>query len=529
MLVEGDATTTTRQRARRDWPLYCWYAVFIVLYAVYPKSGMGPRSTIEWYDQSIFLKALTDTIATGSSDLFAGGFVGPGYISLAKILHDLMGLAPDASLILLAKISFITTGVVMLTFVNRSTAAIPTIYRSGLMAITVRALFTSSWAYTTDIPWTHFTETALIATLALLIQNSKPAINQVLIGIVTVFAFQTRAYEGAVVLVALAIVAFGWSILRIITTGRLELRRAVGLAGFVVVGAAVAEGVIWATTRVVLPFVQYKNDAGTAKLVWSLLPTKTMQLFVDTCFSAICDSAATKPVSILGFPDQLNIWWQPLSLQLPALVAAALVVALLLVFTGGARRALPRADILFALLTAGGVLLAYTAAAPSGSPHLRYGFSREYLLPMVLLVMAAAALASAGKPRVIASTIGGLVLVVLALMGLRPLAANALPQYELSKAAYAADCGPANCSFAISAYNRLGQPVAISPLTIYAKQCGDQLTQGVADLDQVAYDPRTCRSIELVPAVTGLAETPNPTQYLTEPPVPGAQGRAAQR
>lgn len=514
-----------------------WIAVFAAVVYAFPRSGEGLGSTITWADQSLFLQTLNETIATGTSSQFSLGYVGPGYIALARLIHAVSG-APAASLVLLSLFSFFVTGVVLVAFVFRLTRQFSPAVQNVLMAVTVAVPFTSVWAYAADLPWTQVVETALLALLVLLIATpAKRWFTYAAIGFVLVLAYQTRPYEGEVTLIALGLVGIAWLISHRSAATAAGLGRAAFPTAMVVLGAALADALIFSQTQVAWPISQYGDLNSTFKIFPSLLPYKFMQLFVDTCFATICDRTRTVPTNIFAFG--WPAWRQPLSLQHPALVGAAVAIVVAVVGSAAARRALFRPLVLFPLLVAGGAIAAYTAGVPSGSPHLRYGFMRDYLAPMVLLFMAMCALLCAPPVTEDAATIprarqrswsalGVFVVVVISLIGARPFAGNFLPGYAIADFTYVAQCTGDACRFSSRAVNENGASMAVPDATVFIKQCGGQEIAGVTTLGAVTYDPRACDALVLLPAVAGLFQTPGPADQINGPGV-GAGASAMPR
>jgi hypothetical protein len=206
------------------------------------------------------------------------------------------------------------------------------------------------------------------------------------------------------------------------------------------------------------------------------------------------------------------------------LIASGLTIVLLLVASSAARRALARANILVPLLTAGGLVLAYTAAAASGSPHLKYGFMRDYVAPMALLTVVALGLLSAvrrdGRAGLFRAGVSLLLLCTVGLMMLRPVAGSVLPQFALGGVSYSASCAGDTCGFTAAVVDRAGRPVDIATDTVYRKSCGGRTEEGVATLETIRLDRSACSSIFLVPAATGLYQTPEPIAHIDQPAIP---------
>jgi len=500
---------------------------FCALVVVFPRSGQGLASTANWYDQQEFVQAVTDALSTGGSAMFTTGIVGPGYAALAIALHWMLGISPAQSLVRLSELSFTATGAVLVLFAFLQTRGASASTRLALIGLAAFLPFTSTWPYAADIPWTHFTETALLAGFVLLLSLDwrRPAV-PFGFGFLGVLLYQTRSYEGMVLLFALAL-SVGVSFLadwRAARLGQIEARRLVAGCLSLATGVALATLIIFRTTGVALPFAQYSGTTYSTKLLFGLLPTKFTQLFVDPCYQTICTVEMTPGGNVPAIG--LDNWTLPLSLQLPVLVAAGLSIMLLLVSSPSARAAILRPQLLVPLLTAGGLVLAYTSAAAAGSPHLRYGFMRDYIAPMTLLLMVAlgllAAVRDSGEVGRFRAAAWVLLISTFGLMGLRPIAGNPLPQFAFGGVAYTANCTETDCGFSVAATNLSGQPVVIAPDTVYGKTCGAQTEWDVADIAMIRLDRGKCTSIVLIPAVTGLYETPDPTRDVGQPVIPGA-------
>ena len=183
--------------------------------------------------------------------------------------------------------------------------------------------------------------------------------------------------------------------------------------------------------------------APTPTFSFSLVPTKLVQLFVDPCYQALCSLAdyagGARPLPPDLLPDGVEtagnerLWRLPLAIQLPTLVLLPLcivAVAGIVVWAVRNREAARerlRAIRLLAELTIAstGIVVGYAASTLTGSPHLRYGFARDFLLPALLTGIAGVGLVSAGLWLLLSSRkrARGLspefVFVVLAVVGLR--------------------------------------------------------------------------------------------------------------
>jgi hypothetical protein len=273
-----------------------------------------------------------------------------------------------------------------------------------------------------------------------------------------------------------------------------------------------------------MPFGQYNTDAAM-QLSLGLFPFKFVQLFVDTCFMTVCSITHTAPSTIFGMDSHLDAWRQPLLLQLPAMAAAAIGAATLCATSGAARRALLRPPVLLALLIGGGVIVAYTGAIPSGAPHLRHGFMRDYVVGMVLLEMVLFALVAAAWPDGGARRARPQGPVALALFGTlvlagmlgRQVSSNFLPDQALARLAYTPICNDDECRFTLVASNRAGRPVPLPTTTVAFTDCGGMREVRIAPLEAITFDKARCSDINLVPAVIGYVDAPVGFDHIAEP------------
>src|SRR5262249_3284526 len=149
----------------------------------------------------------------------------------------------------------------------------------------------------------------------------------------------------------------------------------------------------------------------TPTFSFSLVPMKLMQLFIEPCWNALCSlsdyagGAHPLPPDVVGGATAAGnerLWRLPLAVQLPSLVLlplCAVAVAGIVVWAVRHRAAArPRSRAIRLLVettvAATGLVFGYAASTLTGSPHLRYGFARDFLLPALLAGIVAIALVS---------------------------------------------------------------------------------------------------------------------------------------
>jgi hypothetical protein len=177
-------------------------------------------------------------------------------------------------------------------------------------------------------------------------------------------------------------------------------------------------------------------------------------------------------------------------------------------------------------IASAGIVVGYSASTLTGSPHLRYGFARDFLLPALLMGIAGVALVSAGIWRVLASRkregrlSAEFVFVMLALFGsaaavvvLAYARANGIPRIEskqLGAVTYTATCSGDVCRVAMTAETTSGDATAIPKASTLTFGCGGdraRFTVYAKAPDQGVRVDERCSSPRLVaawPTVMGL-------------------------
>jgi hypothetical protein len=216
--------------------------------------------------------------------------------------------------------------------------------------------------------------------------------------------------------------------------------------------------------------------------------------------------------------DSLESWRQPLLLQLPGLAGAAAGLLALLLMRPQLALRLPL-SVLFAIVAAGGLILAYVSGAPSGSSHLKYGFFRDFVPALVLLncsFIAAIATARASDGQTRASLVVPLLVfmgVVTVLTGLRPVGLPQVPGADIARFEVASRCEAGSCSFALSAFDSGGSEVPYPDLS-YVTCNGTPLSPAVRSLSELRVEAVACPSIAMVPVASGLLDTPEDRAFL---------------
>ena len=85
-----------------------WFpALWVILYLLLPVSGWASEMFDSWFDQQRDLEALRALIANGHADAIASNGIGPAYIGLAALVHDVLRLSPEDSLVAVTRASYV--------------------------------------------------------------------------------------------------------------------------------------------------------------------------------------------------------------------------------------------------------------------------------------------------------------------------------------------------------------------------------------------------------------------------------------
>lgn len=513
-------------------------AVMVLLWFL-PGSGGALQTLTDWHDQSVFLSAARQTIEQGLPDDWTRARVGPAYIGLTLAVGALFNLAPDLALILLSRLTFVACAGVLTFIALRQRAHAGPAMQLVLVAAAALSLLSSVWSRSFDIPWTHFVAAGVLGAMVLVSLTRLPlAVRAVLVGALAVILAQTRMFEALVALIA------GGLLLPLVLLrhwGDLRMRPAATLsAGLLqvalpaVAGGALAFAAVGFLSHNWSLYEQYGDVEGMV-LAPQLAPLKAVQLFWDPCFATVCEFAPRKFVSPLA--DSFDAWRQPLFLQLPSLAAAALCLVVLLILRPIKTLQLPL-GLWFAVIAAGGITLAYVSGAPSGSGHLKYGFFRDFIAPLMLLscaFIAAIAIQRADEGRWRVGLVVPLALyfvVVIGLMALRPFGLPPLTWAEVARFEVTSTCTGGSCRFGLTAFGTDGKPQPYNDLG-YVVCTNEKLDRPIQRVAELQVDAASCGRIAIIPVAAGIMLTPDgqpfvkpgldlakATDSITVPPLP---------
>jgi len=528
--------------------------IWIGLYLLLPVSGWATVMFDSWFDQQRDLEALRSVLADGRADAIADNVIGPAYIAAAALLHSVLGLSPEDSLVALTRGSYalsVAAGMVLVAVVVRRLVAAPSLVSLAAQFVFVALVFSAGTWHWSDVPWSHFFATLLAVTLYVV--RYAPArttvANAGAIGVLLALLALTRSFE-------LAALVAAWGIALLVLAGlRLSAPRTWRVAHLVSGAGAfgVTTAAVYLATGKRDVFLLYGNHldrqsgnvftaeiAETPTFSLAFVPVKLVQLFVEPCYYSMCTladyagGASMLPLALAGAAGNDRLWRLPLAVQLPALVLLPLcVVAIVAVLAWFARnRAVASGEVrelrllIEMTLAAAGIVLGYAASTMTGSSHLRYGFARDFLLPALLTGIVGVSLASAGLWLVL-SRVGRVArlspefgFVVLAVVvsagmvaGMAFARAHGLPRIEsrqLGNVAYTARCRGDTCDVAIEATTRSGRSISIPEASTLTFGCGGPRARFTVYVERPTAGvrlTRSCRDPRLVaawPLVMGL-------------------------
>ena len=515
--------------------------VWIGFYLLLPVSGWATEMFASWFDQRRDLSALQSLLADGRADAIADSVIGPAYIGAAALIHDVLGLSPEDSLIALTRASYalsVALGLLLVRVLVARLTNAQSVVSLASQLVFVGLVFAAGTWYWSDVPWSHFFATFLA--VALYAVRFAPSAQSVLwaaaTGSLVALLAATRSFELVAVVLAWGIVAVGLRLVRLEDRAVSARRAVAGVVAFVV-----TTGVVYLATGKREPFFLYENHldrqsgsvpdaeiAETPTLSIALIPVKLVQLIVDPCYLSLCTTSDYETGG--GGGQNVDLWSLPLAIQLPALLLLPLCIVGVgvLVVRSARRRATARIASVRPLaemtVAATGLVLGYAGSTLTGPSHLRYGFARDFMLPSLLTAVVAVALgavvlwrflsrrtAARVTPEV-AFVVAAFVLVVGVVAGTTVAHFSGLPRIEgkhLGAVVYSARCAGQTCDVRVAATTTGGDSISIPDSSTLTFGCGSdraRITIYASDLGDVEV-PATCAEPRLVsawPTVMGL-------------------------
>jgi hypothetical protein len=523
-----------------------WFpALWVVLYLLLPVSGWASEMFDSWLDQERDLEALRSLIAHGHADAIASDGIGPAYIGLAALVHDVLRLSPEDSLVAVTRTSYalsIALGLVLVRVLVTRWATSPPMISLAAQLVFLAFVFAAGTWYWSDVPWSHFLAMFLaVAVYASRFARTRPSsAAAATTGVALALLAATRSFEFMAVVLAWGIGALGFALLRRSLMLSATRHLLFGAAAFV--GTTVA---VYAATGKRDLFFLYGGSldtqsgslsgpevAHTPTLTLGLVPVKLVQLFVDPCYLSLCSISDYSTGG--GNGTNKDFWSLPLAVQLPALVLLPLCIAAVAYLALRAiRRRLSDAQLCAVrpmaemTVAATGIVVGYAASTLTGPSHLRYGFARDFLLPALLSGIVAVALGSIAAWHLLArrrrpgrgpspevAFVAMSVLLAFLIVGATAYGrTSGLPRIEsrhIEKLTYTATCTGQECGIHVEAAGADGGAISIPAPATLTFGCGSfvpKLTLYVerpADGVSVAH---TCTEPVLVaawPTVMGL-------------------------
>jgi hypothetical protein len=493
---------------RRSISISVLIALVVIALLMLPRpSGAGLQTIADWHDQAVFLDAVVQS-ETGLPEPGLQAKVGPAYIALTRAIAQISSLGAAEALIVLSRLTLLVCIAVLMTVALRDRSQTGIAFQLLLAAVAVFSLITSVWYFFSDIPWTHYVAAALLGGIVLTsLSGARVALRSALVGALAITLVQTRLFEAMVAgIAALVIAPVGivryWSRRAewmTLVRGMLLPCVAGAVAGFVLIG--------WLSHNWSI-YQQYSSEEAMV-VTLQMLPTKAIQLFWDTCYATLCSVAEAPRTNY--FADSFNSWRQPLLLQLPGLFGAAAGLLLLMALRPDQILGLPL-GIMFAVVTAGGLIVAYTSGAPSGSPHLKYGFFRDFMPALILLTTAfiAALARQRALERSSTTTLVPLIAffaVVVGLTALRPVGLPRIPDSDVTRYEIVSTCSGEICSFELRALNAAGEVMPYNDLGFVTCRGGTR-PPSVTRVSELRVSAADCSFVSIKPVASGLIYAP---------------------
>jgi hypothetical protein len=423
-------------------------STLLVITLILPYSGDGKEVQLGWWDQSLFLASLKEALSGKSPVGVTEGLVGPGYIALGVITTKILGTNPATSLVILNRVSFFSTVLVffvisslLLRKVLQANVQIPaSIYGHKAIIIanilaflyTFTLVLSSNFVSFSDIPWTHFPATLLTLVCILStvysvegLTNNRPTqyVSFTILGTALGLLMQVRFFEGVIFVAALVV----WLLLLFLKHLKSSKKglwltiKAVPVVLFSFIVTSYLSLFLSHTKNFHMLYFTLAKHNPTIREITKIyidnFPLKFIQLFIDPNFFSMNQNYTIQPI-IFGF--NFTSWKMPLVLQVPVLIYLLPCTLILLVFILFVKKDTSfflSAEFFLPLLVATGLITGYVSSAASGSPHLKYGFVRDFMAPTWCLALTAG-------PWIFYSYIGSHIVYVRKLLLLLP---SALP------------------------------------------------------------------------------------------------------
>lgn len=527
--------------------------LMLALVCLLPCSGEGENVQALWHDQQIFLNSLKEAIAGQSPHSVNMGMLGAGYVALGVIVVKALGIDPASGLVLINRVSFLIT---VLLFFKTSVILTSSVAEEGepknrffgiersiifqyfvAFFYTAVVVLSANFVSFSDIPWTHFTATAILTgcffiLLTYLDRYRKKKISQYfwlcLLGISTGTLIQVRFFEGLVFLLSLFLCSLLSFIFnkRSFAAIRTILKNASIFTVFFGISSYFCLFFSGATKINMLYFTAAEHSPvmkEATKIYFDNFFLKFIQLFIDPNFFSLGQNYSPQPL-IFGF--SFEAWKMPLFMQVPVLLySLPVTLGLFLFFVSKGRNGL-KVDVIYNFflpcLIGFLLILGYVSSAASGSPHLKYGFVRDFMAPTWFLCLASGPWVfyrcthdiSENSRRILLLGFPLIPLIISIFYGQLLIEPINLNQFHISEARMNYSCRKSDCSFSVDMYNAQGKK--IQPLNeryIVSSFCpvnGKEIATTLTSKDNVFSMPSCPGAFEVnvIPVTTGFAMTP---------------------
>jgi len=385
--------------------------LLLIFYNNLPVSNQGEFSLANWADQGYFLDNLNETL----SGKLAGGLkdnrIGNGYLALAVLIKKGLDISPEAALVKLNRVVFSGTVIIVFIFclslLNTILKGFPLRVFIVLNAFlyTLLILLSSNLNFISDLPWPHFCSTffLLLCVLSFFLTlksislgNRFQYIYLTFFSISFSFLINIRSMGAMALILSLII----WAIYELVLKFR-SIRSSLNVKKHLLVGAKFFSIFLLSSLAIhllcafitnnprinimYLSRIFYDETSAVGMSVFYLdFPIKFIQLFLEPNFFSYDQYYSIVP---LLFGSSLKSPWMPLIFQAPVLIFS-LPFTLLPFFTLIFRKSISAhlsAGYFLPLLISMMLILGYTCNATAGSPHLKYGYIRNYMVPIWLL------------------------------------------------------------------------------------------------------------------------------------------------
>ena len=500
--------------------LECIFLLFVL--SRIPSSGVGPVTLRFWEDQSLYLNALEEIKTGNPSAVIDSGSVGPGYVFLAALFGRISGDTAQG-ILLLNQFSIYSVIVTLYLAIRGSRSFFRSLVILFIILICLDLLFVR------DIPWTHFTWTAIFLILFSLSEvNLSPQIKAFIYAPGLLLLWQIRMYETAVVLVALLLVYCYSSIFRrerfmINKSMFLRLSSCVGVAS---ISFTLTSFLIGRQTGVFYPWFQYRDGGIPLDFDLSSLLNRFVQVLYLPNYLALdstIESSGYFYFERVVNPDSLARWFAPLAQQQPLLIPLVLFALTTFAFLFKPRTNsvsdYEKPYMMLLLLAALGIFIGYFLNPIMGSGHLHYGIMREFIAPQVLILYVMLRKSFSLSRRGTKSVIIGLLFTIYLLS--LPLLQEKLPKETFSSYNFfitkiISDRNSEEFDIVVKIKNQNGKEVDYEGYNVYMYQACDEEKIGFVTNRVRVPLCKGERSLSILPTVFGIGITPEGERILIE-------------